>query len=1073
MGQLMTIVTNLRACRRGVTALLIGLSSLVCAAAVAPVASAAGPFPITESFTHTTTSAGWVLGNAAILTAPSIDADGSGWLRLTPATGAAFGYAVNDISFPSTDGVLVQFDYATWGGSGADGLAFFLYDGSTPIGSFHAGAAGGSLGYTSCGATPGLTNAYIGVGFDEFGNFTNLGAPGGCGLDGATPHPNYVSVRGSQSDSYHLLTGASVATTESLSATRAFARHVTISVTPDSRLSVYITYPDGTFQTIAEGLQLPAAPATLKLGFAASTGGSTNNHEIGNTQVVKPVDFTTTVSDGATGHTRTANTWTAVVTNHGPNPTTGETVLATTGLQSLTNVSWTCVGSTAPLAACTTASGTGLPNLTAGAMASGSTLTYAITGTPAAGTDFAQLGFESQPIGDTGDLNPSDNAAVDTTTLTPVFDSVPTFTLSSAGTATAALGTFRGGSIVTTRQWQRCDADGTNCAGITGATNPTYATSVSDRGHSIRFTQTATNSAGATTSNSLPYLAFPETTLATGPSGVVSSSSAAFSFSFTGTAGTVFECQLDGGAWATCTSPRSYTTLGEGAHTFGARAVYGGLSDPTPSLRTWTVDTISPGTTLTGTPPAPSNSPSATFAFTGAGTGSGIDHLECRLDGGSWATCTSPATVTGLADGAHTYDVRAFDLGGNVDPTPASVTWTIDTVAPDTLITGGPALSSNGPGAVFAFGGSDAATGVSGFECRLDGGAWAPCRSPFALSTLADGTHTLEVRSFDLAGNADPTPGSYTWTVDTVSPAPATFTTSPAARTRGTDAHFALAGETGATIICSVDGAAAIDCTAGLDLSGLARGEHSISIVQTDAAGNSSDAASYTWRVTAVPLQVKAAQLETELVKTTSAPGDNGLAVTCALDRGATTGCTVKLYALHNGKRVLIGTGRASGPGKQVHAVLNAVGRTLLGNAVGGLKVSVQVSATAAGLPAMTSHLTTRLYAGRSFTVPVISFDSNSAIITADARSLLAGVAPKLHAARGVLCIGYTDGDGASAFNVALGLERANATCAALHALGVDARISVRTSGKAGPRATNATSEGRTLNRRVELHISY
>ena len=78
--------------------------------------------------------------------------------------------------------MLVQFDYATWGGTGADGLAFFLYDGSTSSGSFHAGASGGSLGYASCNSTPGLSNAYIGVGFDEFGNFTNLGAI--CGLDG-------------------------------------------------------------------------------------------------------------------------------------------------------------------------------------------------------------------------------------------------------------------------------------------------------------------------------------------------------------------------------------------------------------------------------------------------------------------------------------------------------------------------------------------------------------------------------------------------------------------------------------------------------------------------------------------------------------------------------------------------------------------------------------------------------------------------------------------------------------------------------------------------------------------------
>ena len=51
------------------------------------------------------------------------------------------------------------------------------------------------------------------------------------------------------------------------------------------------------------------------------------------------------------------------------------------------------------------------------------------------------------------------------------------------------------------------------------------------------------------------------------------------------------------------------------------------------------------------------------------------------------------------------------------------------------------------------------------FECSLDGGGWAPCSSPEALTGLATGTHTFEARAVDPAGNVDPTPAVHTWTV--------------------------------------------------------------------------------------------------------------------------------------------------------------------------------------------------------------------------------------------------------------------------------------------------------------------
>src|SRR5206468_1846314 len=58
----------------------------------------------------------------------------------------------------------------------------------------------------------------------------------------------------------------------------------------------------------------------------------------------------------------------------------------------------------------------------------------------------------------------------------------------------------------------------------------------------------------------------------------------------------------------------------------------------------------------------------------------------------------------------------------------------------------------------------------STFQCALDGGGFAPCASPQTYSALAGGNHTFQVRATDPAGNTDPTPASFTWTVDTSPP---------------------------------------------------------------------------------------------------------------------------------------------------------------------------------------------------------------------------------------------------------------------------------------------------------------
>jgi hypothetical protein len=185
-------------------------------------------------------------------------------------------------------------------------------------------------------------------------------------------------------------------------------------------------------------------------------------------------------------------------------------------------------------------------------------------------------------------------------------------------------------------------------------------------------------------------------------------------------------------------------------------------------------DSVTPETSIGSHPNDPSSSSSANFSFsyTDADPSSGLKRFECSLDGAAYATCTTPQGYSSLADGSHTFRVRAVDNAENADATPASFTWFVDTIAPDTFLDTHPADPTNSTDADFTFHATDASpsSGLAGLECKLDSGSYGPCTSPQSFSGLADGSHTFSVRASDNAGNADATPASFTWLVDTVKP---------------------------------------------------------------------------------------------------------------------------------------------------------------------------------------------------------------------------------------------------------------------------------------------------------------
>jgi hypothetical protein len=144
-------------------------------------------------------------------------------------------------------------------------------------------------------------------------------------------------------------------------------------------------------------------------------------------------------------------------------------------------------------------------------------------------------------------------------------------------------------------------------------------------------------------------------------------------------AGITLYCSRDGAAFTVCTSPLTYNGLAQGSHTFRVYAVdQAGNQSPTTSY-SWFVDTVAPTVTFTQTPPNPDTNTSPTFRFSAsdASPSSGIAYIQCKLDSGSWQTCTSPRQLNNLALGTHTFSIRAYDNAGNVSSI-VPYTWQIN-----------------------------------------------------------------------------------------------------------------------------------------------------------------------------------------------------------------------------------------------------------------------------------------------------------------------------------------------------------------------------------------------------------
>jgi hypothetical protein len=243
--------------------------------AAGPTASAATATLVVEPFTASSPGlTSWVLPSASQAVANGACLTGSGDIAQTPipgcpAAGSLGGAGVQpglqltglrtnseggvaySSSVPSSLGLDVRFNSFQYGGSGADGISFFLAA-SDPTNASASpvtlGYTGGSLGYSPYvpGGSAGLSRAYLGIGLDVFGNFTNYNGTG-CGATEAFA-PQSVTVRGPG----NVLAGyCQLATAHLASGTLG-------SAAPSAVPVEVAVNPTGSTQTAAGGFPVPA-----------------------------------------------------------------------------------------------------------------------------------------------------------------------------------------------------------------------------------------------------------------------------------------------------------------------------------------------------------------------------------------------------------------------------------------------------------------------------------------------------------------------------------------------------------------------------------------------------------------------------------------------------------------------------------------------------------------------------------------------------------------------------------------------------------------------------------------------
>jgi hypothetical protein len=357
----------------------------------------------------------------------------------------------------------------------------------------------------------------------------------------------------------------------------------------------------------------------------------------------------------------------------------------------------------------------------------------------------------------------------------------------------------------------------------------------------------------------------PTVSLNLAPSRITNQVNSKFEFSGSDTLSGIdhFECRA--GAAATFASlpmqncASGFTAaLASGPQKFEVRALDRAGNASSTTAYDWMIDLGAPTVEITKTPTPYSNLTQAVFEFVGTDDSGPIASYSCKVDSGVAVACSSPFTsAPGLTQGSHTFSVIGTDGAGNAS-SPAMYSWVVDTTLPILTITSKPAPITKTKTADFVLSATDA-NGIDSIECQIDGAGYKPCTTTVNFANLTDGNRKFDARAKDRAGNVSAV-ASYSWAIDTSKPT-LTVTSGPAPWVNVRAATIAMSatdvnvatGLPPLTIECKLNDASYAPCTSPATYSGLNAGNYTFTAHATDAAGNVSSDAIYTWGVDLTP----------------------------------------------------------------------------------------------------------------------------------------------------------------------------------------------------------------------------
>lgn len=354
-------------------------------------------------------------------------------------------------------------------------------------------------------------------------------------------------------------------------------------------------------------------------------------------------------------------------------------------------------------------------------------------------------------------------------TTVPTINGPSAVSATQSGTGIAvtwAAATVSSGPAVTGYRVSRSD-------GATVCGSPTLVTTLSCTDAAVpagSYTYTVTavyhTWTGTGVSPSVTVLSAP--TINSKPSNPAASAAATFTFS--GGGGTGYQCQLDGAAFASCTSPTMKSGLSDGPHTFAVRAATGGSSGPAATY-TWTVDTTPPTQTIALAAGASGAYLSGTTLYY-KGNASGSFGLQDTVNDAGSGAASAAFPAIGAAGWTHAAQTVTTPTGGPY--TSSTFSWSANPAAPAAYAVTGADAAGNTVATTLTFT-SDIAAPVSG-AVNVNGTAASPGGSAttvtnstsFAIGSRTDYTDAgsglsasvLTVQSESLSLNTCGAPGS-------------------------------------------------------------------------------------------------------------------------------------------------------------------------------------------------------------------------------------------------------------------------------------------------------------------------